>query len=105
MTQKEFINVDGAITLSDICEETGANRLFLVTGKASYESSGALRLIEKALGERTAYRFSSFSDGPNFEDVLEGVSLFKNQGWSCKIQKIRKRLEKLFTMKKAVLIF
>jgi alcohol dehydrogenase class IV len=77
MTQKEFIDVDGAANLAAIREELGASRIFLVTGKSSYDSSGARALVEKALEGQTVHRFSDFSDGPNFEDVMEGVAFFR----------------------------
>ena len=77
MRQKEFIDVEGALNLAAICEELGASRIFLVTGKSSYDSSGARALIEKALEGRRIHRYSEFSEGPNFEDVIEGVTFFK----------------------------
>jgi len=76
MRQKEFIDVDGASELAAICEELGASRVFLVTGKSSFDTSGARALIEKALEGRSVSRFRDFAPGPNFEDVVKGAKYF-----------------------------
>ena len=77
MGQKEYINVEETATLATICEEVRARRIFLVTGKSSYSTSGARMLVEKALAGRIVHRYWDFSLGPNFEDVINGAMLFQ----------------------------
>lgn len=52
-------------------------RIFLVTGKNSYEISGAKRFIDDACRSFKLVKYSEFEVNPKYEDVLKGVHLFK----------------------------
>lgn len=60
-----------------------ANKIFLVTGKKSYTTSGAKDII-KTLKEAFEFvRFKNFEDNPNIVDVEKGVELFKENNCDC----------------------
>lgn len=70
---------DACKLLSEILEDTNAQKLFLVRGKGSYSSSGAQRLIHDATYEAnlTIDEFYSFSANPKYEDVERGMRQLK----------------------------
>ncbi len=76
MTQKPIENISSK-DLKNLVEQYGANKIFLVTGKGSYQNSGAQDFVERAL-ESTAYvRFFEFEQNPKYEDVVLGTELFR----------------------------
>ena len=60
--------------LSDIRAEFKANKIMLVTGKASYSASGAKSVVDAALQEDTVVHFSDFDVNPKIEDAERGVA-------------------------------
>ena len=54
--------------------------VFLVTGRGSFESSGARAAVAPALRSRRIVRFSEFSPNPTGDDVRRGVELFRDSG-------------------------
>lgn len=52
----------------------------LVTGKASYEASGAKNFVEAALQTETVLQFDDFSVNPKIEDAERGVALALEAG-------------------------
>lgn len=52
-------------------------RVFLVTGKDSFESSGARKCLKRVLNWPTVCRFSDFTPNPKSEDVQRGIMEFK----------------------------
>jgi alcohol dehydrogenase class IV len=69
-------------SLSDfeiILKKDSPKNIFLVTGKKSYFSSGAEKIINELLGEYSFQRFSDFNKNPKIEDVDKGILLFKKK--------------------------
>jgi alcohol dehydrogenase class IV len=56
--------------------ENSFKKVFLVTGKKSYESSGAKKMIDEGLIGLDYIQFSNFDVNPKFEDVKVGMQLF-----------------------------
>lgn len=50
-----------------------ANKVLLVTGKESFELSGAKEILTKVLAEYDVYEFNGFSVNPKYSEVLQGA--------------------------------
>ena len=59
---------------SDMRAEFKANKIMLVTGKASYSASGAKSVVDAALQNDTVVHFSDFNVNPKIEDAERGVA-------------------------------
>jgi alcohol dehydrogenase class IV len=57
-------------------------KVFLVTGKSSFEASGARIFIENLLDTAEVTSFSSFSVNPKIEDLQKGIELFNKGDFS-----------------------
>lgn len=66
--------------LKNLMGQWQANKIFLVTGKASYTQSGARQFIESALEPAQFVRFSDFEQNPKYEDALRGLAIFLESG-------------------------
>lgn len=62
--------------LPSFLESFSASRIFLVTGKGSFKSSGSAKRLEPILTGYTVQRFHDFETNPMIEDVHRGVALF-----------------------------
>ena len=62
--------------LKKLLIEDSPRSIFLVTGKKSYEKSGAKKFIDNLLNGFTVVRFSDFADNPKIEDVNKGINIF-----------------------------
>jgi alcohol dehydrogenase class IV len=72
----------GAITdLGKLVNIKKISRIFLVTGKRSYNASGARESIEETFSNSTIDRFSEFQINPVLEEILTGVELFKKKSY------------------------
>jgi alcohol dehydrogenase class IV len=66
----------GALSqLSEIRSEFNAKTIMLVTGKASYSTSGAKSIVDPALQDGNIIHFSDFDVNPKIEDAERGVAL------------------------------
>ena len=63
--------------LGGILARLGARSVFLVTGRASYATSGAEAALAPALGEKRVVRFCEFTPNPTANEVEGGVRLFR----------------------------
>lgn len=79
MTQKLLENILSE-DLKNLISEYSANKIFLVTGKASYERSGAKEFVEASLADYESVRFSDFEENPKYEDALRGTKVFLDSG-------------------------
>ena len=79
MSQQEYFGINSIIFLGSIIKQLNAKNVFLVTGKNSYESSGAKKAIEDQLKSNGCnnYRFSNFSVSPKLEEIKSGYNEFK----------------------------
>jgi len=62
--------------LASCLEATSARRVFLVTGKDSFISSGCAQRLEPVLADRQVQRFHDFESNPKIADIHRGVELF-----------------------------
>lgn len=76
MKQKLIENIS-TVDLKNLIGENSANRIFLVTGKSSYEHSGAKKFIESSLTGYDLVRFSEFEQNPKYEDAIIGTRVFQ----------------------------
>ena len=81
MKQQEFIGINAIDSLSDVLKDYSPKSIFLVTGKKSFESSGAQQILHNMLGPYNVVRFSDFEVNPKIEDILKGIDCFNNH--SC----------------------
>ena len=66
--------------LSSMRASFNAKTVMVVTGKASYEQSGAKEVVEAALQGDNIVHFSDFSVNPKIEDAEKGVSVALEAG-------------------------
>jgi len=71
---------DGAFASTlTLLEEMDPSRVFLVTGKRSYEKSAARELLASFLSTRAHSHFWEFAANPKIEDVRAGVDMFRER--------------------------
>ena len=67
------------VRVAGLLDEVGAERVFLVTGRASFASSGAEEALLPALSARRVVHFRDFSPNPSAEEVERGVALLRRE--------------------------
>lgn len=79
MDQKLIFGNNCAEQARQLFNDNNWNNVLLVTGKKSFDSSGAGNLIEGILAERDAniMRFCEFSNNPNIADLRNGLEVIK----------------------------
>ena len=77
MPQREYFGYNSIIKLKDILKKHNPKNIFLVTGKSSYEKSGAKNIIEQTLKTYDYIRFFDFKENPKIADIEKGIKLFK----------------------------
>jgi len=81
VNQHEYFG-DGCIAnLRDVLNAMNSERIFLVTGKKSYGSSGAEKIVSEILKDSSVFQFSDFSENPKIEDIKKGIDIFNSS--SC----------------------
>lgn len=76
--QKVHIGESGSSEfLHEILESNQIKKIFLVTGKKSFELSGAKAWLKPNLQEKEFFHFTDFSENPKIEEVKQGVTLCK----------------------------
>lgn len=79
MQQKEVFGIGSTARLGEILAKMESKKIFLVTGKSSYQSSGAQEKIDQILSRYKVVHFSDFMQNPQFEDVQKGLVLFRKE--------------------------
>jgi alcohol dehydrogenase class IV len=74
--QRVICREGAADELAEVAAGFGAERILLVTGRASYARCGAEKSISDALGSYELTRFSDFDENPKLAHVLRGVEVF-----------------------------
>ncbi len=69
----ELIEPGSVNKLQSILDELNGTKVFLVTGKASFDKLTNKSVIENALKGREVLRHSDFEVNPNFDDIVMGV--------------------------------
>ena len=77
MKQEEYFGMGSIKNLSDILKAPHPGKIFLATGKKSYESSGAEEVLENLIEKYEVYHFNDFSGNPKIEDIEKGLSLYR----------------------------
>jgi alcohol dehydrogenase class IV len=70
--QKEFCGRGQTSVIVEVLRQLDCRRVFLVTGKRSFESCGARAAIEPLLDGFDVTRFNDYSANPTFEQALNG---------------------------------
>jgi len=77
MAQEIFFGYGVFEELPRVLRKYGAMKVLLVTGRGSYEISGAKAYVEALLGEFDLNRFCDFTVNPKLEDVRKGVKVLR----------------------------
>ena len=72
-----FRGVNSIRHMRPMLQDRNLQSVFMVTGKASYEASGAAAAIEQATTGLRTRRFCEFAVSPQLDDVLCGVQQFQ----------------------------
>jgi alcohol dehydrogenase len=83
MNNTVYFGDDSVSELRIYLEEFKEKKIFLVTGKKSYEKCGAKSMIDELLINHSYIRYSDFDVNPKIEDVIDGIKLFKSE--SCEL--------------------
>lgn len=85
MDQIAYIGKNSINILSEIINNHVSKRIFLVTGKQSYEKSGAKKIIESFLKDIEYFRFCDFEENPKLEDVYKGINIYNRDNFDMVI--------------------
>lgn len=80
MTQKNRVGERSVSYTNALLKKLQPKNILLVTGKKSYETSRAKRLLTQQLAGYKVTRFSDFSTSPKVSDVKKGIRRFKKSG-------------------------
>jgi len=78
MTQEKWIDKGAINKVAQILKKKNYKKIFLITGKSSYELSGAKSKIESLFAGKDFVRFFNFSQNPKIEDAIVGIREFKS---------------------------
>jgi alcohol dehydrogenase class IV len=76
MVQQYYMGEQSIVNLETVLKRIVPNNIFLVTGKKSYETSGAKYKMENILRNYVYTRFFDFAENPRYEDVKKGLDVF-----------------------------
>ncbi len=79
MKQQEIMGFETLSQLDPILKSFHAKNVFLVTGKQSFQSSGAKDYISKLKDSYSFIQFQDFQQNPQLEDVNNGIELYHQQ--------------------------
>lgn len=79
MNQKVYIGFGSIINLRNILSKHIPKHIFLVTGKTSYEKSGAKKAIGPILSSFDTTHFWDFEINPKYNDITKGIKIFKEK--------------------------
>jgi len=80
MNQVLLEGVNSIDRINEILDQFPHTKIFLVTGKNSYEVCGAKQKLDSLLSERNVVLFSDFTPNPKDIDVVKGINLFNQNG-------------------------
>lgn len=79
MKQEEYFGEGETERLAEILKRIKSKKIFLVTGKNSYEKSGAKERLKNLRSDYEVIQFNDFNENPKLNDVGKGVSLIKSE--------------------------
>lgn len=77
MRQTVFFGFGATQRLPRVLEQMQAKRVFLVTGEASFASSGADQALSHLLSAGCVFRYSGFTENPKLQDVITGIAALR----------------------------
>ncbi|MCK5043471.1 phosphonoacetaldehyde reductase [Candidatus Pacearchaeota archaeon] len=77
--KKEYFGFGSVCNLKEILDKEKPKNIFLVTGKSSYEKSGAKDAIKSILSNYNITHFCNFEVNPKLKDIIKGIDLFKKE--------------------------
>ena len=83
MIDQIIIENDNISQIISWLKNKNIKKIFLVSGKNSYLTSGSKDYLTPLLNQFDYVRFSDFDDNPQINDVYSGIELFKNEGCDC----------------------
>lgn len=81
--QEEHFGAGSINILENILSRTEAKKIFLVTGKKSFELSGAGKIFRNRFSDFDFEIFNDFGVIPEVESVKTGIERFRNSGSDC----------------------
>ena len=81
MKQNVYLEPGAIRYLKDVLDELSPQRIFLVTGKSSYASSGAEAALAPLFQDYRVTRFYDFEQNPKIEDVEVGLKIFREKDY------------------------
>jgi alcohol dehydrogenase class IV len=81
MIQKDFFGKGSIKFLSGILKDLNCKKVFLITGKSSFASSGAEKKILPLIKDDLFFTFSDFSPNPRLEEIMKGLEFFEKQDY------------------------
>lgn len=79
MIQTEYFGIGTIKKLEEVLAKEKPHKIFLVTGKSSYTSSGAAEKLSPILQPYHYIHFSDFSPNPKIEDIEKGMELYRKE--------------------------
>lgn len=74
----EWIGAGSIQQLAGILKNLSSKKVYIVSGKKSYELSGAKEKLENLLKGINYYRYCNFEENPKFKDLVKGAKLIRN---------------------------
>ena len=81
--QEEYFGTGSISNLRKILERTEAKKIFLVSGKKSFELSGAGKIFRNRFSDFEFEIFNDFGIIPEVKSVITGIERFRNSGSDC----------------------
>lgn len=76
MNQETYFGHNAIQNLQDVLNKLSPRSILLVTGKNSFQSSGAQLFFERMFNKYQFHFFNDFEQNPRLEDVEKGIMLF-----------------------------
>lgn len=77
MKPQQFVGAGSIEELAGLIKDISPQRVLLVTGRASYETSGAAAIVGKILRGYDLSRYSPLGSYPDLPDVLTGIAMYR----------------------------
>lgn len=81
MKQLVKIGNNTILFLGELLKKFSPEKIFLVTGKQSYESCGAEKILSNLLKEYNYFQFCDFFPNPKLESIEHEIKLFKENNY------------------------
>lgn len=79
MKMIEYLGFNSIDNLKRILKEYSFSKIFLITGKESFEKTNIKKIFQGILKNHDFFQFNDFSPNPKINDIEKGVDLFKKQ--------------------------